>query len=543
MMEGTETEALASSHLPGTEPVPSESESDDSDSGSSICSSSSGDGEGSSPSCAICLLKLKSAPLLGRPSSCAHLFCLLCLQEWSKNVPTCPIDRKTFEGILVLQPPGDGAVLREEPLSPKVEEPSSSSSNGPEILVFDTQTFCESCGSDSQEDRLLLCDGCDLGYHTYCLSPALDNVPSGRWYCPTCSENGLQSDYLLEDRVSRTIQYVRIVRQVRRRRNGTSTTNKRRKKLTKRQRKKLRRENKKKELKRKRECTSLSDGPVGLSLFGDPIELIPNAEEEDTTTTPIASTSSAVVLTPAEAYKSLLESKKEGKKAQVIAADNTGGDLLSSIISESSSWKEKAITRQSDFDPRKEIYTKGSNDLEQSSRVISTMASRTLLLNKELAAKKKKETQRSEPSASSSQNSSSRGSQEKRRNLIEDLFEDPGESNHIPQPLPMMVPPPSKESLLSAQAQGCKPKINPSNTSQSTQESKARFQKEIADCVKKYLKPNYHKNIITKEGYKIILSKCVEKVYQGSKKDSSQRLCTDKIKHLVLAYVEKYKCR
>ena len=35
---------------------------------------------------------------------------------------------------------------------------------------------------------MLLCDGCDQGFHTYCLRPRLFTVPSGDWYCPDCKE-------------------------------------------------------------------------------------------------------------------------------------------------------------------------------------------------------------------------------------------------------------------------------------------------------------------------------------------------------------------
>jgi len=42
------------------------------------------------------------------------------------------------------------------------------------------------CGSPDREDELLLCDGCDAGYHLDCLSPALDAVPLDDWFCPRC---------------------------------------------------------------------------------------------------------------------------------------------------------------------------------------------------------------------------------------------------------------------------------------------------------------------------------------------------------------------
>lgn len=47
----------------------------------------------------------------------------------------------------------------------------------------DTQP-CPFCGDNDNEDVLLLCDGCDVPSHTYCLG--LDAVPSGSWYCEAC---------------------------------------------------------------------------------------------------------------------------------------------------------------------------------------------------------------------------------------------------------------------------------------------------------------------------------------------------------------------
>ncbi|ORX95233.1 hypothetical protein K493DRAFT_301594 [Basidiobolus meristosporus CBS 931.73] len=45
---------------------------------------------------------------------------------------------------------------------------------------------CEICRKDQNEEALLLCDGCDRGYHMYCLSPPLKVVPKTDWFCPNC---------------------------------------------------------------------------------------------------------------------------------------------------------------------------------------------------------------------------------------------------------------------------------------------------------------------------------------------------------------------
>ena len=48
------------------------------------------------------------------------------------------------------------------------------------------KAFCQLCDCGDNEDELLLCDGCDKGFHTYCFKPKLDNIPDGDWYCYEC---------------------------------------------------------------------------------------------------------------------------------------------------------------------------------------------------------------------------------------------------------------------------------------------------------------------------------------------------------------------
>lgn len=45
---------------------------------------------------------------------------------------------------------------------------------------------CQFCHSGDKEDQLLLCDGCDKGYHTYCFRPPMENIPDGDWFCYEC---------------------------------------------------------------------------------------------------------------------------------------------------------------------------------------------------------------------------------------------------------------------------------------------------------------------------------------------------------------------
>lgn len=45
--------------------------------------------------CAICLNDLTTQEI-GKPENCDHAFCLTCINEWSKNNNTCPVDRGIY---------------------------------------------------------------------------------------------------------------------------------------------------------------------------------------------------------------------------------------------------------------------------------------------------------------------------------------------------------------------------------------------------------------------------------------------------------------
>uniref|UniRef100_A0A6I8PIZ5 Lysine-specific demethylase 5C n=1 Tax=Ornithorhynchus anatinus TaxID=9258 RepID=A0A6I8PIZ5_ORNAN len=46
--------------------------------------------------------------------------------------------------------------------------------------------ICRMCGRGDEDDKLLLCDGCDDNYHIFCLLPPLPEIPKGVWRCPKC---------------------------------------------------------------------------------------------------------------------------------------------------------------------------------------------------------------------------------------------------------------------------------------------------------------------------------------------------------------------
>lgn len=58
------------------------------------------------------------------------------------------------------------------------------------VLRTQTNPFvyqsCQFCCSGENEAQLLLCDGCDKGYHMYCFKPKMEIVPEGDWFCFEC---------------------------------------------------------------------------------------------------------------------------------------------------------------------------------------------------------------------------------------------------------------------------------------------------------------------------------------------------------------------
>jgi hypothetical protein len=50
-----------------------------------------------------------------------------------------------------------------------------------------SDTPCDICTSRANAEDMLLCDGCDKGFHNPCLNRTPGDIPDGSWFCPTCA--------------------------------------------------------------------------------------------------------------------------------------------------------------------------------------------------------------------------------------------------------------------------------------------------------------------------------------------------------------------
>lgn len=158
----------------------------------------------------VCVICQDDVTDRGRLDGCAHLFCVPCIVRWAEIETKCPLCKARFK---VIYPEaygeqaetnvsdgreGDGAspertrggtrrrgerrkpirVVRRDQM---YEDPDGDPLNG---LDLDEVT-CGTCGEGGDEDKLMLCDGCDAGHHCYCVG--LETVPLEEWRCRICA--------------------------------------------------------------------------------------------------------------------------------------------------------------------------------------------------------------------------------------------------------------------------------------------------------------------------------------------------------------------
>ncbi|ODV64207.1 histone demethylase, partial [Ascoidea rubescens DSM 1968] len=62
-----------------------------------------------------------------------------------------------------------------------------------------TDDWCNKCGLNQDDSNMLLCDGCDKGFHIYCLVPPLTKIPKGKWFCEECLIGTGEYGFLMSD--------------------------------------------------------------------------------------------------------------------------------------------------------------------------------------------------------------------------------------------------------------------------------------------------------------------------------------------------------
>mmetsp|Transcript_113825 Transcript_113825/g.367774 ORF Transcript_113825/g.367774 Transcript_113825/m.367774 type:complete len:277 (+) Transcript_113825:65-895(+) len=109
--------------------------------------------------------------------ACGHRFCAPCIERWARSCSQCPLCKQEMQALAQASAPHAQAVPKKRLKLP--EEGGG--------VPLEADVTCETCGGGHDEALLLLCDGCDAAYHTFCLHPPLQEVPAGNWYCPRCA--------------------------------------------------------------------------------------------------------------------------------------------------------------------------------------------------------------------------------------------------------------------------------------------------------------------------------------------------------------------
>jgi Ring finger domain/PHD-finger len=127
--------------------------------------------------CLICLSAFEKGTIRGI-LPCDHFqFCLHCILGWAEVTNKCPVCQGRF---LFLQ---SGRVKRNSlDIFNRIEVEEREQGG---FILDNLNIACKYCGSESEQDRLLLCDTCGDGAHITCLG--MEEYPQlEEWYCDTC---------------------------------------------------------------------------------------------------------------------------------------------------------------------------------------------------------------------------------------------------------------------------------------------------------------------------------------------------------------------
>lgn len=146
---------------------------------------------------------------------CGHALHDSCLRLWTDKANSCPICRQQFHLVHVYDKIG-GKLLSSYHVEDKKQvaefDPQQWLDENPEPEE-DVSLPCPICNRSDNEEVLLLCDGCDVPYHTYCIG--LERVPPSHWFCMECADvlgedinaqDGMPADFAPAPRTRRDSQ-------------------------------------------------------------------------------------------------------------------------------------------------------------------------------------------------------------------------------------------------------------------------------------------------------------------------------------------------
>ncbi|KAI9760975.1 MAG: 60S ribosomal protein L43 [Chaenotheca gracillima] len=126
------------------------------------------------------------AELIAHLLPCGHDLHNECLKPWVERANSCPICRQNFNHVTLIATVG-GPEISSYSVDDKVQVAELDPSMLYEDVIeddFEPQP-CDICGCDDNQELLLLCEGCDHGFHIGCVG--LDYIPAEDFWCNACT--------------------------------------------------------------------------------------------------------------------------------------------------------------------------------------------------------------------------------------------------------------------------------------------------------------------------------------------------------------------